>query len=40
MPKNEMKVVPTYRFQWDRQIKNATVYGWDNEFGDKLIDVQ
>ena len=35
-----MKVVPSYKFQWDRQIKNATVYGWDNEFGDKLIDVK
>jgi len=32
--------VPSYRFEWDRKRKNAKVYGWDNEFGEKLIDVQ
>lgn len=35
-----MKVVPSYKSKWDRQVKNSTVYGWDNEFGDKIIDVQ
>lgn len=37
MPLNEMKVVPSLQFKWDRQIENATVYGWDNQFGNKLI---
>lgn len=35
-----MAKVPTYQAHWDRQIKNANVYGWDNEFGNKLIDVK
>ena len=29
-PKNQMKEVPSYKADWDRQITNATVYGWDN----------
>lgn len=40
MPLNEMKVVPSLKFKWDRQIENATVYGWDNEFGEKLINTK
>jgi hypothetical protein len=34
-----MKLVPSFKQQWDRQIKNAETYGWDNEFGEKFIDV-
>jgi len=25
-----MKLVPSFKQQWDRQIKNAETYGWDN----------
>lgn len=40
LPKNSLKVVPSYKFKWDRQRKNARIYGWDNEFGEKFIDVK
>lgn len=32
--------MPSYKFKWDRQRKNANMYGWDNEFGEKFIDVK
>lgn len=35
-----MKTVPSYKFEWDRQIKTARVYGWDNQFGEKTIDTK
>ena len=38
-PINEMKTVPAIKLKWTRQIETTKTFGWDNEFGDKLIDL-
>ena len=35
-----MRQVPSYKSEWDRQIKTATIYGWDNQFGEKTINTE
>ena len=30
IPENPMKKVPAARFNWPKQIQNASQYGWDN----------
>ena len=35
-----MKTVPAIKLKWTRQIETTKKFGWDNEFGDKLIDLK
>ena len=32
--------IPAFKQVWNRQIKNLDTFGWDNEFGNKTIDVK